>query len=231
MRGPVILFGSTQQNRQQHVCDIVSKELDQKINWNYLENFPDIKIVAPLEEKKSIGIAQIREAIGFLSEKPLALDLKILIVNKANLLTDEAQNAFLKSLEETPSYVLIVFLAKTEGNFLPTVLSRCKKIKTFAQIGNSSLEQPNKSWKLDNVLVLTKGELLDWAEETAKEEKDTIIEILEAWIEEGRNMLLNGDLDKKRLSENLELIAKILDDLENTNVTTRLALEFLVINL
>lgn len=229
MRGSVVLFGSTQQNRQLHVCQIVSKELDQKLNWNYLENYPDIKIVEPLEEKKSIGIAQIRESISFLQEKPLALPVKILVVSKAHIMTDEAQNALLKTLEEPPEYALILLLSKTEGALLPTVLSRCRKIKTYLPENTDTTKTPEKDFTLSYVLALPIGNRLDWAEEKSKEEKDTIIDMLENWIEEGRAMLKESP--QRELAQNIEKIIEILDDLENTNVGMRFALEQMVINI
>jgi hypothetical protein len=79
------------------------------------------------------------------------------------------------------------------------------------------------------MLNLNFGERLDWAEENAKEEKDTIIEILENWIEEGRGML--SDENGVAIADGLEKVIKTVDDLENTNVGVRLALEQLLISL
>jgi hypothetical protein len=229
MRGSVVLFGSTQQNRQEKATQIISKDLDQKLTWKYLENFPDIKIVEPLEEKKSIGIAQAKEAVNFLQEKPLALNIKIVVLSKAHLLTDEAQNCLLKSLEEPPEYALIILLSKTEGALLPTVLSRCRKFKTFIDTTTDKGTSIKKELTLKYVIGLTAGQRIDWAEETAKEDKDTIIDILESWIDEGRFLL--RDTQATTVAKNLEIIVTTLEDLENTSVGGRLALEQLVLNL
>jgi DNA polymerase III delta prime subunit len=229
MRGSVVLYGSTQHNRQLKVTQLISKELDQKLAWNYLENFPDIKIIDQIEDKKSIGIAQAREGIHFLQEKPLALLLKVLIVNRAHLMTDEAQNAMLKTLEEPPDYALIFLLSKTEGALLPTVLSRCRKFKTYVEPSADSLVKAKTEHTLNYLLSLTKGQKLDWAEEMAKEDKDTIIDILENWLEEGRDMLKSEP--HQSTGNNLELVIATLQDLENTNVGTRIALENLVVQM
>jgi DNA polymerase III delta prime subunit len=228
MRGPIIIFRSTQKARETRALEIIEKELEQKINWNYLTNFPDINIVEPLEDKKSIGIAQIKAGIHFLQEKPLSLATKVLIISRADLLTADAQNAMLKILEEPPVYALILLLTKTENGLLPTVVSRCRKFRADAGLLEDAPKiDPKLTFKY--MLNLNFGERLDWAEENAKEEKDTIIEILENWIEEGRGML--SDENGVAIADGLEKVIKTVDDLENTNVGVRLALEQLLISL
>lgn len=227
MRGSIIVYSSTQKARQEYALDIIGGELDQKLNWNYLANFPDIKLIEPLEDKKSIGIAHVKEGIVFMQEKPLSLPIKILLINKADWLTTEAQNALLKTLEEPPEYALILLLSKTENSLLPTVISRCRKMKTKPQTEEESgLKQ---EWTFKYILNLNLGQRIDWAEETAKEDKDTIIDMLEEWVEEGRHLMLAGGA--ANIAENIELIIKTLGDLENTNVGVRLALEQLLISL
>jgi DNA polymerase III delta prime subunit len=68
-------------------------------------------------------IDQIREL-----EKFVATGQSVIIKNAQNL-TEEAQNAFLKTLEEPPADTTIVLLAPNEDYFLPTILSRCQIIE------------------------------------------------------------------------------------------------------
>ena len=228
MRGPVIIFRSSQKARENKALEIIEKELEQKINWNYLTNYPDINIIEPLEDKKSIGIAQVKQGISFLQEKPLSLSTKILIISRADLLTPDAQNAMLKILEEPPLYALILLLTKTENSLLPTVVSRCRKFKANPSAGEDRMKV-KAEWTFEYILGLSLGQRLDWTEEFAKEEKDTIIEILEGWVTEGRGMLLNKNSLEVALG--LEKVISTIDDLENTNVGVRLALEQLVIQI
>lgn len=87
---------------------------------------PDLCIVEA--SGQTIKIEQIRQAQGFLTTRPFSLPQKILYLKNAALLTDEAANAFLKTLEEPPKHVVIMLSSLTQEGLLPTVISRCRKI-------------------------------------------------------------------------------------------------------
>lgn len=235
MRGSAIIFGSTQKARESKVLELLEAEVGQKLNTNYLGNFPDFFVVTPLEDKKSIGIAQAKEGTAFLAERPLSLELKVLIIYKAETLTVEAQNSLLKTLEEPPSYALILLVSKTENVLLPTVLSRCKKIKVMPALGVKS--ELKNEWTLKYVLGLGFGERLDWVEEFSKEERNTIIGILEEWVESARELLIIASPEVGSFefsgfgTHSVESILEVIDDFENTNVGARLTLENLVLSI
>jgi len=86
------------------------------------DNHPDVLTVKT--EKQSIGIDEIRKIQKELYKSPYQSDNKIIIIDDAHLLTVQAQNALLKSLEEPPSYVIFILLSQSLQNILPTVLSR-----------------------------------------------------------------------------------------------------------
>ena len=88
-------------------------------------NQPDIIYVSH-EKPNSIGIHDVREQInGSIGIKPYSSDYKIYIVDEAEKMTAEAQNALLKTIEEPPAYVVIFLLTTNLGKLLPTILSRC----------------------------------------------------------------------------------------------------------
>lgn len=73
------------------------------------------------------GIDQIRELREKISFQPTVGRKKVYIIDEVHMLTKEAFNALLKTLEEPPSHVVFV-LATTEGYKLPaTILSRCQR--------------------------------------------------------------------------------------------------------
>lgn len=89
-------------------------------------------IIIKPEDSKMIGIEQIRELNTIMSRKSSSeLVANAAIIVPADLMTEEAQNAILKTLEEPASGSIIVLLARQEGSLLPTVLSRCKKLKVL----------------------------------------------------------------------------------------------------
>ena len=86
---------------------------------------PDIVKVTH-EKTGTISVDDIRVQIsGDVSYKPYNSPYKIYIMNEAEKMTPEAQNALLKTLEETPEYVVILLLTSNVGALLPTMLSRC----------------------------------------------------------------------------------------------------------
>lgn len=92
-------------------------------------NHPDVKRIGPAGDKNSISVKQIREElIKDINVRPYDSTRKVYIIEAADKLTMEAQNAMLKTLEEPPSYGIIILLAESSASFLPTILSRCVKI-------------------------------------------------------------------------------------------------------
>lgn len=92
-------------------------------------NHPDVTIVSS-EGKKSIGIDDIRKIKEGLYLSPVEGKKKIYIIPEADSLTIEAQNAFLKSLEEPPENVHFVLLCESKDFLLDTIQSRTS-IYTF----------------------------------------------------------------------------------------------------
>ena len=88
-------------------------------------NHPDIIYVSH-EKPNSIGIEDIREQlISDVTIKPYTGPYKIYIVDEAEKMTVQAQNALLKTIEEPPAYAVILLLVNNGGTLLPTISSRC----------------------------------------------------------------------------------------------------------
>lgn len=89
------------------------------------DNHPDI-IHVTHEKPNTISVddirAQINNDVGI---KPYSGSYKIYIVNEAEKMTPQAQNAILKTLEEPPAYAVILLLTTNVNSLLPTILSRC----------------------------------------------------------------------------------------------------------
>ena len=91
-------------------------------------NHPDI-IYITHEKPNSIGIEDIRtQLIEDVMIKPYCSSYKIYIIDEAEKLTLQAQNALLKTIEEPPAYAVILILTSNMETFLPTITSRCVKL-------------------------------------------------------------------------------------------------------
>lgn len=87
-------------------------------------NQPDIKWIT--YEKSGIGVDEIREQMNHdIMIKPYSSRRKVYIVPDAETMTVQAQNALLKTIEEPPSYAVIILLTTNADSFLQTILSRC----------------------------------------------------------------------------------------------------------
>lgn len=85
---------------------------------------PDL-ILPQREKENSIGVGDIRKMRADVQVKPYSASRKIYILEEAEKMTPAAQNALLKTLEEPPSYAVIILLADGTSAFLPTIMSRC----------------------------------------------------------------------------------------------------------
>ena len=87
-------------------------------------NHPDI--IRVTHEKVSIGVDDIRIQVNAdIQVKPYSSAYKIYIIDDADKLTEQAQNALLKTIEEPPEYAVILLLTSSISVILPTILSRC----------------------------------------------------------------------------------------------------------
>lgn len=92
-------------------------------------NHPDL-IYVTHEKPGSIGVEDIRRQINdTVSIRPYSSHYKIYIVDEAEKMTIQAQNALLKTIEEPPDYVIIILITTNQEIFLPTILSRCVQLK------------------------------------------------------------------------------------------------------
>lgn len=87
-------------------------------------NQPDI-IRVTHEKPNTIGVEDIRKITGDVAIKPYSSKRKIYIINEAEKMTVQAQNALLKTLEEPPAYVVILLLTTNVDALLQTIQSRC----------------------------------------------------------------------------------------------------------
>jgi DNA polymerase III subunit delta' len=89
-------------------------------------NFPDFLLIEP--DGQNIKIEQIRELNRAMGFKPVAGAYRVVVINRAELMTVEAANSFLKTLEEPPPGNVIILKVKEPLDLLPTIVSRCQKI-------------------------------------------------------------------------------------------------------
>lgn len=87
-------------------------------------NQPDVIWVT--REKASLGVDEIREQLcNTMDIKPFSSPYKIYLVPEAEKMTEAAQNALLKTIEEPPEYGIVILMTSDISALLPTIQSRC----------------------------------------------------------------------------------------------------------
>lgn len=92
-------------------------------------NHPDI-IRVTHEKPNSISVDDIRTQVNNTVDiKPYQGPYKVYIIPQADMMTPQAQNAILKTIEEPPSYAVFLLLTENAETLLPTINSRCVMLK------------------------------------------------------------------------------------------------------
>lgn len=221
-----------------------SKENTQKEASTICQKFKisDFDINTFSSEENSIGIGEVKNLQKKLFLKPFQGETKALILENAEKLTHEAQNALLKTLEEPPSNTLIILIVQNKDLILPTILSRCKIIKFKERpLSLSENEKEEYSNKLESLLSAGVGDKLKLAQDLSKNKEEGILWLTKMILtirEYIVNSLCYHDLnhDNKREPEPkylslLTSFQKTYKILSTTNANPRLTLENLFLNL
>ncbi len=90
---------------------------------------PDFIFAAPDAETKNLKIETVRDLIWRLSLTPASAPIKAAVIDAAHFMTQDSQNCLLKTLEEPSKGSLLILIADNPRLLLPTITSRCEKIK------------------------------------------------------------------------------------------------------
>ena len=88
----------------------------------------DHRRISPLEGKSAIGIEQIRELVADIGLTSYEGKGKVAIIEPAQLMTTNAANSLLKTLEEPPGDALLILVADRAGSLPATIYSRCQRL-------------------------------------------------------------------------------------------------------
>ena len=83
--------------------------------------------IIELDAASNRGIDEIRDIRDKVNFAPVEGRRKVYIIDEAHMLTDQASNAFLKTLEEPPAHVIFILCTTEAHRILPTIISRCQR--------------------------------------------------------------------------------------------------------
>ncbi len=112
---------------------------------------PDLHWISTPEDKKTIGIDQIRALVGELVLSSYEGLGKVAVIEPANDMSVNAANSLLKTLEEPPGDSLLILIADRVGKLPATVFSRCQRIDIAVPTESAAAEwldrlQPGAAW-------------------------------------------------------------------------------------
>lgn len=189
---------------------------------NIQDKSPDYIFITP---ENSIGIEKIREINTIINLKPYQSPKKIVVVQDAQKMTVEAQNSFLKTLEEPPENTIIILIVENPDQLLPTIQSRCKIIieknnginkKNLSNFDNNFINIFEELKTMPLGLRFKKASEIATNRNTAKD-----------WV---KNAMIALHQDVIKNSDAITKLQEALAKLE-ANVTPRLVIENLFIHL
>lgn len=178
-------------------------------------NHPDFHVEYP--DKDSFKKEQIEELQRTIRKIPLEANKKIYILDDVDKMTQQAQNSFLKTLEEPPGYATIILLATNSYSLLPTIVSRCQVVK-FTSVEKHKIEKAliniyNRTEEQARFIASFSNGIIGRAIELSKSDDFKVLR--DATIEK-LNIIINGDKIKifsvsEFFEQNKETIDEIMD--------------------
>ena len=95
--------------------------------------------VIEIDAASNNGVEQVRDLIDKVNYLPIKGKYKVYIIDEVHMMTDNAFNALLKTLEEPPAHVIFILATTEPHNIIPTILSRCQRYD-FTKVSDTDIE-------------------------------------------------------------------------------------------
>lgn len=102
------------------------------------DRHPDFIMVEPEGSSRAIKIDQVRDLIANMSLRPMQGPHRVAVLRESDRMREEAANAILKTLEEPPSFAMLILTSARPRVLLPTIRSRCQEIH-FGLLSNENV--------------------------------------------------------------------------------------------
>jgi DNA polymerase-3 subunit delta' len=191
---------------------------------------PDVLFVEP-GENGSIKIEQVREIVERVGYRPFEGRRRVVIIDEADSLVPQAQNALLKTLEEPPSCSVFILVTSRPDTLLPTVRSRCPVLRFRAldadEVARALVKQGRSQSEARAVAATADGSVghaLDASAGDLVEAREAAALVLAQAaagadrLEAARNLVSKtsgkGSEDRERLATKLRAMSSLLRDVE-----------------
>ena len=96
--------------------------------------------VIEIDAASNNGVEQVRDLIDKVNYLPIKGKYKVYIIDEVHMMTDNAFNALLKTLEEPPAHVIFILATTEPHEIIPTILSRCQRYD-FTKVADADIEE------------------------------------------------------------------------------------------
>ena len=198
---------------------------------------PDVVVLEP-GDTGSIKVDQVRDVIDRAGYRPFEGRRRVVIIDQADGLVTQAQNALLKTLEEPPSSSVFILVSAWADSLLPTVLSRCPRLR-FHELGPEEvaaalIRRGKKENEAHAIAALANGSIgraLDDSGDTLVEAREVALRVLTRFastddlgrrVEAAKELLPQttggAAADREYVAVHLQAIASLLRDVELMSV-------------
>lgn len=193
-----------------------------------------------VKKQSAIGLEDIKNLRRWTALKPYSNANKLAIINDAEMMTTEAANAFLKILEEPRGSAIFILIASFPDLLLPTIVSRCEKIKFKALPLSRVFSQTDFAEKYKKAAAtlnhLARADLIDKYKYVKDLARDIALarEELNFWLVVFRDLIIGKkeagiNYSFSKLNTIIKAIKETNNLLANPSVNARLALEVLML--
>ena len=188
-------------------------------------NHPDVHLIPPRdkldeggETGDTIKIEHVRQLQDSIYLRPYEGKYKVFIVDNAHLLTPDASNAFLKTLEEPPANSLIILITSKPRMLLSTIVSRCQRVRFASlpkdELGRMLVQEHGLDGPLSHYLAYfcegRIGRALRLKDEDVLRNKNSVIDY---FLSGSKASGVSEPLSKDRMRESLGILASWLRDI------------------
>lgn len=194
----------------------------------------DFLLLMPDEGKKDISVEGARKLSTFYTRTPAESEWRICIIDSVDEMNDNAANAILKALEESPAQTVTFLVSHAPGRLLPTIRSRCRQLRLnplaledFSQLLQESASfraSAGNDYNIEELYSLTNGSpgaALSFFESEGLALREQIIDMLHSFpdLDEDKIAKLGSALDGKDALPQWRICMQLISYLLNAVVT------------
>jgi DNA polymerase III subunit delta' len=186
-------------------------------------NHPDVKTIAPSGKIRNIGVDTVDFITELAAYRPFESEWRIVLIQDVDRMRAEAQNHFLKTLEEPPSKTAFILQTAFPQRLLPTVRSRCQPVR-FGSLKPETVAQIlQREHDLDGaaahaLALVAQGQVSRALDLVTTNKRDSVLEMA-VRLQRGEDPMLVSELFVAHLKEQTEnLKASLKSELEGGEI-------------